>query len=131
VLVVDDDEDVAESIHDALTLFGCRVVKTRDLASAQHAFASDDFDVVICDWNLGEESSAGFLRDVARQRPYVERILLTGSPRHEWELLLAAGVVQRSMAKPCELQRLAAAVLELSRPQSETPSTRSAFAHRR
>jgi len=113
VLVVDDDEDVLESVYDALLLFGCRAAKAMSLTEARASVARERPEVVICDWNLDGEHSDRFLRELAAERD-VALILLTGSGRDEWQRLVTEGVVQLAIVKPFDLYALAAAVTRLN-----------------
>jgi DNA-binding response OmpR family regulator len=114
VLVLEDDEDLAESLRELFRSVGCAVRVALGLDGAREMIAVESFDVVISDWNLGGERSGGFLRDLAGQRPQVGRILLTGSDRAEWEALVAEGVVHAAIEKPFELEVLTAAVVAAS-----------------
>jgi DNA-binding NtrC family response regulator len=113
VLVVDDDEDVLDSVHDALRLFGCDAASATNLAEARAVVAHQELDVIICDWNLDGEHSDRFLRETAQARPETALVLLTGSGREEWQPLVTEGVVQLAIIKPFDLQTLATAATRL------------------
>jgi DNA-binding response OmpR family regulator len=112
VLVVDDDEDLLDSVYDALLLFGCRAARAMSLAEARASVARERPEVIICDWNLDGKHSDRFLREMAAVGN-VALILLTGSGRDEWQPLVAEGVVQLAIVKPFDLHALAAAATRL------------------
>jgi DNA-binding NtrC family response regulator len=107
VLVVDDEEDVLDSVHDSLRFLGCRVATAMTVAGARAAIARETPQIAICDWNLAGERSEALLRAL----PYeVGRVLLSASARDEWEHLVEEGVVDVALAKPFDLDGLKAAL---------------------
>jgi DNA-binding NarL/FixJ family response regulator len=67
-------------------------------------------DVVVCDWDLGEELSDSFLHGLAATRPTIGRVLLSGSLGQPWQALVDAGVVHAALTKPFEPSDLVAAM---------------------
>jgi DNA-binding NtrC family response regulator len=106
VLVVDDDEDVTESVHDWLRFLGCLVSTALTLDGARSVLRGYSPAVVLCDWNLDGARSEELFRELAQHRPRVARVLMTGSPRFEWQPLVASGLVQLVVEKPFEIETL-------------------------
>jgi DNA-binding response OmpR family regulator len=107
VLVVDDEEDVLDTVRDSLRFLGCRVATAMTLDEARAVLARDLPQIAICDWNLAGERSEPLLREL----PYdVGRVLLTASAREEWQHLVEEGVVDVALAKPFDLDGLKAAL---------------------
>ncbi len=81
VLVIDDDPDDRTFIADILTSshqrnFDLRFAST--LEEAKASVAARAFDIIICDWHLGAERSAGFIIETADAYPDTCIIFLTG-----------------------------------------------------
>lgn len=82
ILVVDDDETTAELIAVSLRVAGHRVdTRTFGFTTLLSTWAWDRFDAVLCDLVLGDDEPLGtaILAYVAKLRPEVRRVLLTGS----------------------------------------------------
>jgi DNA-binding NtrC family response regulator len=105
-LVVDDDRDVVEPLSDCLELFGYRVLSAYSVAEARAALAAGPVDVVICDWNVSEESGALVLREVELRYPKAVRLLLTGSLTTEWSHAVQSGLIHAALLKPFEVAGL-------------------------
>jgi DNA-binding NtrC family response regulator len=100
VLVVDDDENVLESVCEILSFYGYRVVATQTVAEAQLALVANDPDVMVCDWNLRGERALSLLEFTRAHHPHVGRVLMTGSAEDDWSLLMARSLVHVALTKP-------------------------------
>jgi DNA-binding NtrC family response regulator len=105
VLVVDDDWTITGMLEDILGRT-CSVEVAHSVGEARRALQERAFDVLFCDWILDDVPSRGFLGRVAADHPSLRRVLMTGSPGHEWRDLLDGGVVCSALAKPFDLGAL-------------------------
>lgn len=78
LLVVDDDRHISEAMADYLRGLGHRTETALTCQDALDRIAEYKFDVVICDVNLPDRDGFHLLETVARTRPEVCVILLTG-----------------------------------------------------
>jgi DNA-binding response OmpR family regulator len=114
LLVVDDDLDLLEALFDALVFLGHKVNLARNVAEAKLSLAVDTPDVVVCDWNLGDERSTDVFQRARDRWPTAARILMSGSGHEEWRPLLESGLVHIAVAKPFQLIELERAMLTAS-----------------
>ena len=81
VLVVDDDEDIANSLADVLaTLRDVEVVTAADGPSALRRLQQGGIDLIISDYKMPGMDGVEFLSWAAKARPDVPRILITAFP---------------------------------------------------
>jgi two-component system OmpR family response regulator len=66
VLVVDDDRDTREELHDYLKSHGMHVETAGDVTGARHRLQLRKFDLVLLDLWLGTENGFDFLRELRR-----------------------------------------------------------------
>jgi DNA-binding NtrC family response regulator len=78
LLVVDDDRHICEAMADYLRGLGHRTETALTCQDALDRISEFNFDVVICDVNLPDRDGFQLLESVARTRPEVCVILLTG-----------------------------------------------------
>ncbi|WP_341502760.1 sigma-54 dependent transcriptional regulator [Gallaecimonas sp. GXIMD4217] len=74
ILVVEDDQDIAEAARFLLGRRGHALVLCHDLDSARAALAGDDFDLMLLDMNLSRDTTSGqegldFLQATGELRP--------------------------------------------------------------
>jgi CheY-like chemotaxis protein len=55
ILVVDDNSTVLRAVAKSLRGEGGDVTEAETLAAARHALAERRFDLILCDWKLGDE----------------------------------------------------------------------------
>jgi DNA-binding response OmpR family regulator len=66
ILVVDDDRDTREELHDYLECHGMHVETAGDVTGARHRLQLRTFDLVLLDLWLGTENGFDFLRELRR-----------------------------------------------------------------
>ncbi|MCE9556409.1 MAG: response regulator [Planctomycetes bacterium] len=96
VLIVDDDQDLCDSLWDLLRERSYRVSLSHDLASAAGKLQQREYNVVLIDMKLPESSGSQVLEQVRKKNPEARTILITGH-RDEMERR-----VQEAMANGAE-----------------------------
>ena len=104
ILVVDDDEDIRESLHRLLTGDGYRVTTAE---SGEEGLATlrdtPGIQLVISDHNMPGMSGIEFLKLVRSRHPAVMRVMLTADPDPETVVRsINEGEVYRFIRKPWE-----------------------------
>jgi DNA-binding NtrC family response regulator len=110
ILVLDDDWSITN-------LLACLLEPEADVTTA-HSFdearaalaVGAAFDVLLCDYRVDGVASSAFLACVAACHPRLRRVLMTGSPLREWEVMLTLGVVAVALRKPFTIEQLSAAL---------------------
>lgn len=80
ILMLEDDQPLAESITRALTLRGHEVVWVRTVAEARAAYEPDAFDVLLCDYEVPDGDGLAFLSGI-RGSERAKTILWSGLHR--------------------------------------------------
>jgi CheY-like chemotaxis protein len=81
ILIVDDKEDVRESIQLILEDFGCIFSEAENGGKALELLAAHEFDVVFLDLKLPDQTGIEVLRAARGQRSVLAKIIIvTGSP---------------------------------------------------
>ncbi len=109
VLVVDDDDDVRESLSELLA----REHDVRQAASVPEALTLVERatpDVVVVDFEIPPYRGDDFLAAVAERHPEIGRFMLTGSPGRA--LGFAYSIAHRVLRKGCDLRDLLRAIRE-------------------
>ena len=80
ILIAEDERITRRSLQRQLEAFGHEVVAAEDGAEAWDRFESDEFDIVVTDWDMPRLDGAGLIQRIrAWDRPgYVYLIMLTG-----------------------------------------------------
>jgi CheY-like chemotaxis protein len=78
VLLVEDDADSREAMHDLLTILGLECTAVASAEEAQEVLAAGSFDIVLTDLTLPGMSGAELARDVRRTRPAIRVLLVSG-----------------------------------------------------
>lgn len=114
ILVVDDEEGIREIIQESLSTRGADVSAVRTAEEAWNKLMTGDYDLVLCDFNLGRESGDSFFQRVSIQKGKLtpQFIFITG------ELLDASRMSQlekqgaRALQKPFQMSELVSAIEE-------------------
>ena len=114
VLLIDDDDNVRETIEAALLCGGHTVAAFAEAQQALEALAGGRFDLVVTDLTMPKITGLDVARAVKREYPGLPVVLLTGwaAARDDWEAQ-QAGVAQ-ILAKPCSIGELLATVNALT-----------------
>jgi DNA-binding NtrC family response regulator len=110
VLILDDDEDLAEVMREILLLRGHAVSIAYEFRTAWCEIARNVPDVFVVDFWIGPQSSTRLLAAVRLVFIEVRCILVSGSPSGEWAILLEQQLVQDALRKPFDAHDLVALV---------------------
>ena len=78
VLVVDDDKLFSALMRRALEQRGHHVVLCENAATGRAALTSEEYDIIVCDIVLPDESGLHVLRDVRMSHPAMATIAISG-----------------------------------------------------
>lgn len=99
ILVVDDELCIARAMKWELKGWDVKVVDTP--AQALLALCGEQFDAVICDWELGnEQTGERILQVAAKLNSNARRFIVSGVVPDSLAQLLISGVAHRYIAKP-------------------------------
>ena len=115
VLIVEDDADACEAIRDFLRSFGHHAIAAKSGKEALRRAANARPDVVVCDWQLGQDDDGV---DVAKklQRRYGSRIIFITA--HRLSALREATRdldIELFLQKPISLHALSRAIDAMAR----------------
>jgi CheY-like chemotaxis protein len=111
ILLVDDDASVRESVEKVLRSAGYEVVLAAGGLEAIAKFQAQSIDVVLLDIGLPNLNGWEACRHLARERPNVPIVVITGQAG-QFKSALAAGAVAL-MEKPLDAHRLLEVVQEI------------------
>lgn len=112
VLLVDDDE-AALALAAALEGAPYEVLTARSAAEALNVLEREDVQVVVSDEWMPGMRGVELLSQVAREYPYIVRILLTGDPQLDAAVrAINEGEIFRFLTKPCSPTTLDAVIRE-------------------
>ncbi len=122
ILLVDDDASVRESVEKVLRGAGYEVVLAAGGLEAIAKFQAQSIDVVLLDIGLPNLNGWEACRHLARERPNVPIVVITGQAG-QFKSALAAGAMAL-MEKPLDAHRLLDVVQEiLVKPNPSNPLT--------
>jgi putative two-component system response regulator len=78
ILVLDDDDQIRESVALHLQRSGYATAVAAGVAEARLRLKEEEFHLILCDINLGGESGLDFLRQVAAELPDTAVVMMTG-----------------------------------------------------
>ena len=115
LLVVDDEPDVCDSIHDLLRR-DYRVLKARNGAEGFRLMQENEVHIIMTDQRMPQISGVELLANVRTRHPHAVRLLFTGYA--DLEAIIAAinqGHVYHFLKKPWQPEELVTAVREAAR----------------
>jgi len=112
VLIVDDDGDFLETLEPILEAEGFRVRTTSTVRDATRALTELDFDVVVTDLALGATGGLAFCETIARTRPDLPVIVLTGYGDAKGAAMRLGA--RRVLTKPIAVKTLVSALREVA-----------------
>lgn len=108
VLVIDDEKILRDLLSLAFVRRGCGVSTAEDGEKGLAAARAADFDVMICDVVMPGMDGLAVLEVLKRERPLIEVIMITGSPRPETAARSLELGAFAYLAKPFHLAELCA-----------------------
>lgn len=137
ILIVEDNLSVRRALADVLQTHGYLVLLAASAIEAMGVFSQnrEEIDLVVCDMVLPDMDGLKVLREIAKKRPDIESVLLTGYPlgKNTKELATRAGLVWTQ--KPIQSDKLLQIIRRsldgelrgASGPSLETRSAESAW----
>lgn len=86
ILVVDDDQDVLETVVDGLQYAGANCRSALRAKAALELLLSQNFDLVLSDIRMPQEDGFWLLEQVRASRPIVPFIFMTGDSEQKVEI---------------------------------------------
>ena len=108
ILIVEDDEMLANGLTVGLRLQGLAPETVGSLADARHALAVGSFDAIVLDRMLPDGDGAGLLAELRRRGSAMPVLLLTARDGLEDRIEGLDGGADDYIGKPFELEELAA-----------------------
>jgi len=128
ILVVDDAPDARDFLVDALAQAGHSVAKANTADRALEILRADSFDLVVTDVVLPGSSGIELLKNVKRDIPTTEVLVITGHPNREFALEALRHGACDFLTKPIidldAFYRVVERTLEKHRRSSRTPPDR-------
>jgi len=112
VLIVDDDGDLLETLEPILEAEGFRVYTSSTVRDATRALSEHEFDVVVTDLALGATGGLAFCESIARTRPSLPVIVLTGYGDAKGAAMRLGA--RRVLTKPIAVNTLVTALREVA-----------------
>lgn len=127
ILIVEDEQPVAEVLRRALERFGNSCVVAGSAADATRLLRARDVDAVTLDLGLPDDAGLNWLETLAHARPELARrtLVITGGALETESVARVARCGAGVLAKPFTLDDLGDAV----RSQLEHPSFPRSLAH--
>lgn len=116
VLLVDDEEDILESLDALLfqSLKGIRILTARSGAGALHLLGTEHVDLILTDYRMPGMNGLEFLREALKVAPQVPRVLITAFPDMGLALKsIQEARIERFITKPLDPARFPEMVHEL------------------
>jgi CheY-like chemotaxis protein len=111
VLIVDDNELNVRALQRALgNLHSVRIATSAQAALS--AVRQLTPDVIVCDFELGDQTCTELLRIITAQWPRVRRVLYSASQPERWTELVDGKLIDAALAKPASTSVLVAALGE-------------------
>lgn len=115
ILLVEDNEDTVATMKMLLECFGYQVTTAGDVEHALEATASQDFDLLITDLGLPDQSGFELLKELRRRGHTIKGIALSGHGQEEDVRLCREAGFSAHLTKPADadtLVRVIAGILD-------------------
>jgi signal transduction histidine kinase/DNA-binding response OmpR family regulator len=100
VLVVDDDEALAENVAEIVGILGVQTTIARDRKSALALTEKQDFDVALIDVRLPDGDGISLLEPLRARSPFIQLVLVTGNATLEGAIAAVRGDAFAYVLKP-------------------------------
>jgi DNA-binding response OmpR family regulator len=125
VLIVDDEQDVRQMMHDALRLRGHVVDVAASPDEAIGLASNNSYEVAIIDYVLPGKRGLELLHELRKRDPFLRAIIISGQIDHD---VLDSSTLERELkervaadrylAKPAMIEDLERAIQEVLRPSA-------------
>ena len=121
ILVVDDEEAIREIINEGLTAQGASVSGVATAEEAWNKLVSADYEVVLCDFNLGNESGTALFERVCGRKGSAapQFIFITGEFLDESRTAQLEKQGARMLQKPFQISQLAGVIEEFRKERAD------------
>ncbi len=106
IALLDPDPWIRGSLSFLFQCESCRLMAFDNVADALRALETEHFDVIMCDYGMGDKDGIAFLRHAGRIQPGAVRILTAGYPLGEIAELAACAGIDGCLQKPFTLDGL-------------------------
>lgn len=127
LLLIEDDQTIADLLEYNLRDAGYDVLQERDGRSGLIAALSSDVDLAIVDLMLPELDGMSVVREIGRQKPGLPLIILTAVAKRDAMLEGFASGVDDFLTKPFDLEELLARIAARLRRCAAIPQAEGAF----
>jgi signal transduction histidine kinase len=110
ILIVDDDANMRESIHDNLEVDGYQVSQAESGAQALAAVAKGFYDVILMDYNLTDATGIEVIRQIRRLTAHSQILMLTAHASLDTALKAIQESVYDFLIKPVDFNYLKLAI---------------------
>ncbi|HVY36825.1 MAG TPA: ATP-binding protein [Polyangia bacterium] len=100
VLIVDDEEALAENVAEIVATLGVETAIARDRQSALAVAGNGDFDVALIDVRLPDGDGISLLEPLRARSPYMQLVLVTGNATLEGAIAAVRGDAFAYVLKP-------------------------------
>jgi signal transduction histidine kinase len=100
VLIVDDDESLAENVAEIVAILDVETATARDRKTALALAAKGDFDVALIDVRLPDGDGMSLLEPLRAQSPFTQLVMVTGNATLEGAIAAVRGDAFAYVLKP-------------------------------
>jgi DNA-binding response OmpR family regulator len=115
VLLVDDEEDLVETLAERLSFRGVEAKWSTDGRSAVALTKQEPFDVVVLDVKMPHINGIELKKRLERIRPEMKFVFITGHGSEE-DFRIGSAEGDRYLAKPIDIDRFLATLMEVVKP---------------
>ncbi len=109
ILVVDDEESYRGLLKTYLEEIGFVCHTAKDAFEADHIIQENTFHLVVCDIVMPDKNGLDLMKEVRKERPQIDFILMTGFSQHDYSEIIHEGAID-FIKKPFELKELKAKI---------------------
>jgi len=115
ILVLDDDQAIAELLGEMLSLLGYSVTLCHSAPAALELFEQHEFDMVLSDFRMPKMNGQEFYQQAILKKPHLKRriVFLTGDVVNEDTQAFLRSTGNPHLAKPFQLARVEQTVAEV------------------
>ena len=106
IVLLDQDPWIRGSLSLLFQCEACRFAEFDNVAEGMQALRNEQFDVIICDYGMGDEGGIAFLREAGHVQPGAVRILTAGYPLGDIAEAAASEGIDGCLQKPYTLDVL-------------------------